>query len=397
MYTDSQAAVAESLRADRALLVYVDNAGSSQFWDERISGELAPDVERSLVTLRVDVGSDDYRNFQMVIPKLTVPSFNILKKNQVVDIIGDDVSLEEARSRVLKLVKPAPASGARETAAAPAVAETPAAPTTSLLSTTTTPVAPKPARVQKLINETRPAKVPKKQQKPEVKAPKPRRLLTPTLCILSIKLFEGNSVRHEFKPSDTLKTVREWLDNHDEFEVIPNSDTVPSFASTTSPIGYVFCRPMALDFSSEEEEKLLLLLDLCPRLALILKPIYQSPNAANENRRSLLGSIGGSVMALGLALFSFFDYGVSDAIEEESRANTPLPDESMEPSHPPLMTINTNQSTEGILRQSSRASTPRPPSRVLRNQSFQLFDHSNDNDMDYFNGNLINLHDDDRK
>ncbi|KAK6457820.1 uncharacterized protein RJT20DRAFT_26609 [Scheffersomyces xylosifermentans] len=140
---------------------------------------------------------------------------------------------------------------------------------------------------------------------------------TSDVCSLSIKLFDGNSLRHDFKPTDTLNDVRTWIDS--ETEIIPTHNSLPSFATSSypQPTNYVFHRPMLprITFTDEQELQKLVDLELCPRSALILKPIYDDKYTnAYPTNKSANGGIFRTIVTLlgrvGQALYSFFDYGV---------------------------------------------------------------------------------------
>lgn len=139
---------------------------------------------------------------------------------------------------------------------------------------------------------------------------------TASSCVLSIKLFDGSTVKQEFKAEDTLSDVRKWLDS--EIEIIQPTGSMPSFATSAHlhPTSYVFHRPILPRVTYLEEQESLSLkdLELTPRSALILKPIYDeadpsSPSAGGE-RTGFFGNIMSGVGKVGSALFAFFDYGV---------------------------------------------------------------------------------------
>lgn len=114
-------------------------------------------------------------------------------------------------------------------------------------------------------------------------------------------------------------------------------------------------------------------------------------------------------MRVGLALYSFFDYGVDNTLDEDDfrLENPPDPSEGRQT---PLMSIELDpnqlhQTTAASLRLPSRAGTPlggqpalnhQTPNQLNRQQSFQSFHNQDDDGTDYFNGNSVNLHDDDK-
>ena len=116
------------------------------------------------------------------------------------------------------------------------------------------------------------------ESKLSVHSPSSRKTSTSSTnsCVLSIKLFDGSTMKCEFKSQDTLIDVRKWLDS--EVEIIPPAKSMPSFATTAYPYptGYAFHRPALprVTYLEEQESNTLANLDLTPRSALILKPTY---------------------------------------------------------------------------------------------------------------------------
>ncbi|EGW34897.1 uncharacterized protein SPAPADRAFT_58023 [Spathaspora passalidarum NRRL Y-27907] len=139
------------------------------------------------------------------------------------------------------------------------------------------------------------------------------------MCMLSIKLFDGSSIKQEFKSEDTLHDVRTWLDL--EVGIIPSNETMPAFAKSSypHPVNYAFHRPVLprITYSEEQESQSLLELELTPRSALILKPIYHEPESTSgDGNPQSVGYIRrafGVVGTIGRALYSFFDYGTGPA------------------------------------------------------------------------------------
>ena len=162
------------------------------------------------------------------------------------------------------------------------------------------------------------------------------------MCSLSIKLFDGNSLKHDFKASQTLNDVRSWLDNETDHLIIPNNNaSLPSFATASypQPTHYVFHHPVLprITYSDDDEFKKLSDLDLCPRSVLILKPIYDDKGYVNAypNGKAPAGylrSVGGAISKFGNAIYSFFDYSVGDSAHDYEihdnmeRSRSPLGD-----------------------------------------------------------------------
>lgn len=161
-------------------------------------------------------------------------------------------------------------------------------------------------------------------------------------CSLSIKLFDGNSLKHDFKPEQTLNDVRSWLDNATDNQIIPNPNaSLPSFATASypHPTHYVFHNPVLprITYSDDQEFTSLLDLGLCPRSVLILKPIYDTKTYLNaypngQSTAGVLTSVGGALSKFGNAIYSFFDYSVGDmahdydSLDDMNRPRSPLMD-----------------------------------------------------------------------
>ncbi|KAG2733379.1 hypothetical protein G9P44_002904 [Scheffersomyces stipitis] len=288
---------------------------------------------------------------------------------------------------------------------------------------------------------------------PQPKSQSPAHPAQHDVCFLSIKLFDGSSLKHEFSSSDTLNTVREWLDK--ETEIIPPTDSLPSFASSSypQPTNYAFHRPILPreTYTDEQEFQKLVDLGLCPRSALILKPIYDdkysSSYPTNKTSGGILRGVGGTLARVGSALYSFFDYGVDDT-QEHQHQDYDEPDGSRSPRdptspsrpsatasgssrvdfpvRPPLFSIDNNvpsssslinisepanNNSSSSLQQegptsffidesnnpsvyNSRASTPKPLGLSSISRVQTIHDEQDDKDkkdVDTYNGNSVNL------
>lgn len=180
------------------------------------------------------------------------------------------------------------------------------------------------------------------------------------MCSLSIKLFDGNSLKHDFKANQTLNDVRSWLDNETDHLIIPNANaSLPSFATASypQPTHYVFHHPVLprITYSDDQEFKKLSDLDLCPRSVLILKPIYDDKSYVNAypNGRAPAGylrSVGGAISKFGNAIYSFFDYSVGDLAhdyeihDDMERSRSPLGDSEELNGNRPVDTTSLNDS-----------------------------------------------------
>lgn len=174
----------------------------------------------------------------------------------------------------------------------------------------------------------------------------------PGVCTLLIKFFDGSSVRRDFQSVQTLDDVRKWLDTESEVEIIPSTELLPLFASSPylQPVQYVFHLPELprITYSSEDESKSLADLGLCPRSALILKPIYEDANPDSvdfeglRKRPGILSNLRHGLGMIGGALYSFFDYGANQDHIHLSSDDENDPENDQE-GLAPVRSLNLNQ------------------------------------------------------
>ncbi|CAN6612577.1 UBX domain-containing protein 7 [Trichomonascus vanleenenianus] len=86
-------------------------------------------------------------------------------------------------------------------------------------------------------------------------------------CAILIRLFDGSPLKNRFKPSDTLESVRQYVD---------------STTSITDPYHFAQTYPKRT-FSVSEEHQTLQELGLVPSATLILKPISQYVSAYSQS------------------------------------------------------------------------------------------------------------------
>lgn len=141
-------------------------------------------------------------------------------------------------------------------------------------------------------------------------------------CELSLRLLDGNAVKHTFKSTDNLEIVREWLDKN--FDVLPQS-SMPSFAKDHSfPSDYTFQSPSfpRITYSRRQEHETLEELHLLPRSVLTLKPMYTE---IVKEKRSIIDIAKSNLSVFTNAVYSFFDYSVVENEEFEEVEPKPLP------------------------------------------------------------------------
>lgn len=133
--------------------------------------------------------------------------------------------------------------------------------------------------------------------------------------ILSIRLPSGETVRGTFDANHTLKYVGRWLEREHKVLLASEKDVTPDYRSgLPEPLRYAFfCPGTRVSFCEGQEFCQLKTLGLSPRLALILKPEYDTRALEAHANYSTLRTAQAKVTSMLHALYSFFDYGVDDA------------------------------------------------------------------------------------
>ncbi|GBL52065.1 hypothetical protein CAJCM15448_43390 [Candidozyma auris] len=140
--------------------------------------------------------------------------------------------------------------------------------------------------------------------------------LSDSQCSLSIRLLDGSTMQGTFDSSQTLRDVKRWIEAETGLALTPvEDDALPSFAQTSAMAlnDYAFCYlgVPRVTFTVGQELTKLSDLGLCPRSALILKPV----RCEQERRQSsgLWTALSGKLSSVASALYTFFDYGLEDA------------------------------------------------------------------------------------
>lgn len=381
--TSVQTAVQTSLSENKPLLAFLTNERESStefvfkflYKDDELNSRLVAKLKDAFVPIKLIEGTTEFGFFQQIFKELIIPSFYIVTAGKLVNIIKYDTDIEEweetisgADSRKRSVAsEQTPTSStltrhinhSETTASASTLASTPLSEPSE--TSVTSPISSssliqhqnhlrsynraknlETQRIRALLAADQKERDSKRKDAENLKhflkdssIPEPSTTAATTntsspspnsvpICKLSIKLFDGTSLKHDFLESQTLTDVRQWLDEETEYSIIPNASSMPSFATPSDPIPtrYVFYRPVLprITFTDEQETFSLKSLQLSPRSALILKPIFESPvnNASNPGATSgVLSNVGGVIKKVGSALFSFFDYGM-DHIDEES-------------------------------------------------------------------------------
>lgn len=363
-------AVQESVRREIPLVVALsreDDESRSFIDDYMVKNSRLESLASKFVALKLVDNTMEASQFASIFQKLIFPSLYIINKGNLCEVITKDVNKDEYINRLSKLCGVfGEHNRPRESGAVPNMAGNPSSSPTTIMRPATKIFSAKSqaeetARIKALIEadkrERRAAKALKSKPMNELQ---PRPVLVspvPTnTCALAIKLLDGTTVRHEFKSQQTLNDVRQWLDNDSGYTILPDTSTFPAFAATSErPTSYSFYTPTIprITYSDTDEFITLSELKLCPRSALILKPLYINVANGDPNHGVLRGTAT-ALKRLGNAVFSFFDYGVDealDAVHDEDEVSTGghgSDDESVvSEAHPTLHSLHRRDHRDG--------------------------------------------------
>lgn len=131
-------------------------------------------------------------------------------------------------------------------------------------------------------------------------------------CLISFRLLDGSTMKHQFKSNDTLNDLRQWIDTQSGVEII-SSDSMPSFArpDALQPTRYAFQSPEIPRITFDDSQEFLTLkeLHLVPRCVLTLKPVYdESAIAYNNPNKGITQKLASSFGRFSNAVYSFFNY-----------------------------------------------------------------------------------------
>ena len=206
------------------------------------------------------------------------------------------------------------------------------------------------------------------------------------LCKLQIKLFDGTTLRHDFKASDSLRDVRVWLDQETDNEIIRDpAEYMPSFVEPAhpEPTGYAFYsyRIGTVAVDDIVEAATLDELNLTPRSVLILQPIYAE--VQEKTRRGFMGSILNLSAKLGNAVYSFFDYEIDHPFADEEDAY----------SEENSCTDSESEVIEEFLPDHNEVAVSKPEERVNRKKNIEMPEGGNSEDNDTLNEHMNTLRD----
>lgn len=363
-------AVQESVRREIPLVVALskEDEDSRSFIDEyMVKNDRLESLASKFVALKLVDKTPEAIQFASIFQKLIFPSLYIISKGNLREVITKDVNKDEYLNRLSKLcdvsdeqIKPRENATVQSMANPISLSTTTLRPATKIFSTKSQ--AEETARIKALIEaDKRERKSAKSLKSIAMNDLHPRASLAspvPTnMCALSIKLLDGTTVRHEFESKQTLNDVRQWLDDDSGYTILPDTSTFPAFAATSEhPTSYSFYTPTIprITYSVTDEFVTLADLKLCPRSALILKPLYINVRGsyANGDSGSVLRGTAAALKRLGNAVFSFFDYGVDealDAVHDEDVVSTGghgSDDESVD-THPTLHSLHRRDHRDG--------------------------------------------------
>lgn len=331
-------AVQESLRENKALLVYTTGGDNSWFesWFTPLVGEQLKD---SCVWLRLAAGSREMGYFEQIFPDVKVPSVYCIAKGQIVEMINpDQLDMDGFATRLIRAVGKSKRR-ISETDAVDASNTVGAAGDTGARSGSCLSQNAKLMEYQikakkhqlteqqereRIVRLMKADREEMKQRRLSSSSPnhtkehinevlavpihdniKNRDIINAAVCTLLIRLTDGKTLKNDFDSSQTLNDVRTWVD-----------------ANRTDKDGpYQFHRSIPRETFTESQELLSLkALELTPRSALILKPLEEhtySRKIADVEGPGLLGKMYQNVTS--------WWYGKSTVVDQ----NIPEPAEAL--------------------------------------------------------------------
>lgn len=343
-----QLAVAASVTDNKPMFVYVSD-GNDTFLNKylnhdqnqvlvQVNDSLHTTLNTSFICVKLVRGTPDFVSFEQIFPRLICPSFYIVSKGQLLDVITADTEASVLPQRLHDAIQINSPSRVSTTANSGPEAE----PAPNQHNETVRQYQHQIAedkiardaerkRIKALLEaDKRERQSTKKSQVHPQNNPLP--ITVPRnfdSCILLVRLFDGQSLKGEFKSNQTLNDVRSWLDEETNHSIVSQEESsMPAFAHSFNlqPSKYAFhCAGIPpTTFDDSQEFQTLADLNLCPRSALILKPIYDEAVFASypKSRGSVFSSIGGAIGKLSNAVYSFFDYGVVEEEDDISPVNS---------------------------------------------------------------------------
>lgn len=318
---DVSSAMAKSISTKKPLFVYTTTANDSLV-EMFLSPLGTPDssvinlLSRRFVCLMVAQNLDGYRRFQHIYPSVTAPSFMVVDGGNVKGVATASLTPSEFEMLI--------ATPATNSSREPQISEN------------------RPTSVEKHMSEFARHQHEEREERQRLRAlidadrrerrsaanqhnkfaastPAPPHVsVSADKYVLSVRLLDGSNMRGEFDGNSTLMDVKRWIESEQDINLTSTESgslgmmTKPGFPE---PSRIAFYAPGTnVTFTVPQELCRLKDLDLCSRLALILKPEYDDLSTVPApTEPALLSQTGAKVSTMLLALYSFFDYGVDDA------------------------------------------------------------------------------------
>lgn len=340
---DISSAVAHSLSAEKPLFVYTTTA-NDKLVETFLTPQGSPDVPTvtrlaaGFVCLKIAHNLEGFRHFQHIYADATAPAFTVLVGGKTQGVVTEDLDYSDfmqlideyaagtadpshrivisKRPNSVENHKSAFAPNRSEDKIVRALHHTHIAvegrdtdvASNSLNDTFSQSLDPQPSQASK--------PVPQSKQAP-----------SPETFVLSVRLLNGSTMKGKFSADSTLMDVKRWVEAEQEIDLTSTEAglldmfTKPGFPE---PSRIAFYAPGTnVTYSVPQELCRLRDLDLCSRLALILKPEFHDLSALHAPvKPTLLSKTSAKLSTMLLALYSFFDYGVDDAQRDFGTSDT---------------------------------------------------------------------------
>lgn len=358
--TSVEQAVSSTISEQKALFVYLVTStyteNTDTFLPKFIDDQTTAIIKSNFILLKLTPNTVEFGYFSQLFKDLIVPSFYIVNEGKIEAVISNDTTKEEFIKIIGKLTKKVKSSDnvstrenisnennvvienlARNNSQSSSDHDKSVRKYQEKVARMRQEKIEEKKRLRALLEADQKERKLKEQEnanvesKLSVHSPSSRKTSTSSTnsCVLSIKLFDGSTMKCEFKSQDTLIDVRKWLDS--EVEIIPPAKSMPSFATTAYPYptGYAFHRPALprVTYLEEQESNTLANLDLTPRSALILKPTYNEVDSDKPDndvgKTGIFRSLLNVLFSLGTTIFSVFSYGINAPHNQEHRDSSP--------------------------------------------------------------------------
>lgn len=325
---DVSCAVSKSISTKRPLFVY-STAADDCLVDKFLSPLGTPDTSvinqlfHGFVCLKIAQNLDGFRHFQHIYPAATAPSFTVVDGGKIQGV----VTLKLTAAHFAALIEKHAADLQPPSVKRPTSVEK----HKSAFVQQQSEEKAERQRLRALIDadrrEMRAATNHHGASSVSSRAP-PHASVSADKYMLSVRLLDGSNMRGEFDAHSTLMDVKRWIEAEHDID-LTSSD--PGLLGMVTKPGFPEPSRIALyapgtnvTYSAAQELCRLQDLDLCSRLALILKPEYDDLSALHApTEPTVLTQASAKVSTMLLALYSFFDYGVDDAQRDIQALSVP--------------------------------------------------------------------------